>query len=509
MAVAGIDLEVAEGEIYAFLGPNGAGKTTTVRMLTTLLQPDRRQRDAWPGFDVVERSGRRAPLDRRRAAGGRARPADDRARADAAPGDAARHPRARSRAARRRAARPRRPDGGRRPPRRHLLGRHAPPARPRHRARARPAGALPRRADDRPRPGQPRSRSGRRCASSTTRARPSSSRRSTSRRPTSSPTASGSSTTGSMAAEGTPAALKAQIGPPAPRGRDRRRRGPSEAAGRSSRASASRCPSRDGMLMVRLERRRRATSRRSCARSTTPGSAVESLELVEPTLDDVFVAKTGRHLEGADEDAAERGRRPRAPARAPSPARRGLARRDASRVVAALGRRSVMQAFRRPQFLAPIIVFPSLFLAVNTGGAGRAVDLPSFPPVHGFLDFQLAGRDAPVDDARRRQRRRSRSRSTSRSASSTGWSRRRSRARRSCSAGWRRPPCWASCRASGSSRSGLIFGAHIQGGVAGRPGRGAARRAERGRASGRSARRSRSSSGSAERRRRASSRSCS
>ena len=39
LAVAGIDLEVAEGEIYAFLGPNGAGKTTTVRMLDTLLRP--------------------------------------------------------------------------------------------------------------------------------------------------------------------------------------------------------------------------------------------------------------------------------------------------------------------------------------------------------------------------------------------------------------------------------------------------------------------------------------
>ena len=38
-AVAGVDLEVADGEIYAFLGPNGAGKTTTVRMLVTLLRP--------------------------------------------------------------------------------------------------------------------------------------------------------------------------------------------------------------------------------------------------------------------------------------------------------------------------------------------------------------------------------------------------------------------------------------------------------------------------------------
>ena len=38
-AVDGLDLEVAEGEIYGFLGPNGAGKTTVVRILTTLLRP--------------------------------------------------------------------------------------------------------------------------------------------------------------------------------------------------------------------------------------------------------------------------------------------------------------------------------------------------------------------------------------------------------------------------------------------------------------------------------------
>lgn len=60
-------------------------------------------------------------------------------------------------------------------------------------------------------------------------------------------------------------------------------------------------------------------------------------------------------------------------------------------MVAALGRRSVTQAFRRPQFLAPVLLFPSLFLAANTGGAGRAIDIPAFPVVHGFLDFQLAG----------------------------------------------------------------------------------------------------------------------
>ncbi len=51
-AVAGVDLEVATGEVYGFLGPNGAGKSTTVRMLTTLLRPTGGA--AWvAGHDVV------------------------------------------------------------------------------------------------------------------------------------------------------------------------------------------------------------------------------------------------------------------------------------------------------------------------------------------------------------------------------------------------------------------------------------------------------------------------
>jgi ABC-2 type transport system ATP-binding protein len=52
-AVAGIDLEVAPGEIYGFLGPNGAGKSTTVHVLTTLLPPTAGSAKVG-GFDVVK-----------------------------------------------------------------------------------------------------------------------------------------------------------------------------------------------------------------------------------------------------------------------------------------------------------------------------------------------------------------------------------------------------------------------------------------------------------------------
>ena len=51
-AVDGIALEVAPGEIYGFLGPNGAGKSTTVLMLTTLLPPTS-GRATVAGFDVA------------------------------------------------------------------------------------------------------------------------------------------------------------------------------------------------------------------------------------------------------------------------------------------------------------------------------------------------------------------------------------------------------------------------------------------------------------------------
>lgn len=39
-AVAGVDFDVSDGELFGFLGPNGAGKTTTINMLTGLARPD-------------------------------------------------------------------------------------------------------------------------------------------------------------------------------------------------------------------------------------------------------------------------------------------------------------------------------------------------------------------------------------------------------------------------------------------------------------------------------------
>src|SRR4051812_41883428 len=52
-AVNGIDLTVAPGEIYGFLGPNGAGKSTTVHMLTTLLPPTSGTARV-AGYDIVK-----------------------------------------------------------------------------------------------------------------------------------------------------------------------------------------------------------------------------------------------------------------------------------------------------------------------------------------------------------------------------------------------------------------------------------------------------------------------
>jgi len=54
-AVNGVDLEIRRGEIFGLLGPNGAGKSTTIRMLCTLLEPTSGTAQV-NGFDVVKQA---------------------------------------------------------------------------------------------------------------------------------------------------------------------------------------------------------------------------------------------------------------------------------------------------------------------------------------------------------------------------------------------------------------------------------------------------------------------
>ncbi|WKG12238.1 ATP-binding cassette domain-containing protein [Nocardia sp. PE-7] len=51
-AVGSVDLTIAAGTVFALLGPNGAGKTTTVRMLATLVRPDRGSAEIF-GYDIA------------------------------------------------------------------------------------------------------------------------------------------------------------------------------------------------------------------------------------------------------------------------------------------------------------------------------------------------------------------------------------------------------------------------------------------------------------------------
>ncbi len=52
VAVAGLDLDVADGEIFGLVGPDGAGKTTTMRMLAGILPPSGGRAEV-AGFDVA------------------------------------------------------------------------------------------------------------------------------------------------------------------------------------------------------------------------------------------------------------------------------------------------------------------------------------------------------------------------------------------------------------------------------------------------------------------------
>lgn len=77
-AVDGLDLSVAEGEVFGFLGPNGAGKTTTLRILTTLIEADSGTAIV-AGLDVLREPGEvRRRIGYVSQAGGSDRPATGR-----------------------------------------------------------------------------------------------------------------------------------------------------------------------------------------------------------------------------------------------------------------------------------------------------------------------------------------------------------------------------------------------------------------------------------------------
>ena len=153
-ALCGIDFAARTGSVLGLLGPNGAGKTTAVRILATLLEPDAGSARV-AGLDVVADA---AALRAKIGLAGQYAAVDENLTGFENLEMVGRlyHLGRSGRAhARRRAARALRADRGRQAAREDLLGRHAPPARPRGGARVPPAGAVPRRADHRPRPAQP------------------------------------------------------------------------------------------------------------------------------------------------------------------------------------------------------------------------------------------------------------------------------------------------------------------------------------------------------------------
>ena len=262
---------------------------------------DRRARDASPGLDVATQGP-----EVRRTIGAALQEAalDDfltgwehiDLQGGAARAVEGRVPHARRGAARARRAERRRGAQGRR-----LLGRHEAPPGPRARAAARPARPLPRRADDRPRPAEPqRAVGGGRAARARGRrhrlphdAVPRGGRRA--RRPRRDHRPRADRRRGhAVGAEGRDRRRLARgdARQPERQGAPRRVARARSASPRPAARRASRCASRPAP-------RRSPTS---CARSTPTGISVSDLQLHQPSLDDVFLEKTGRSLEGADDD---------------------------------------------------------------------------------------------------------------------------------------------------------------------------------------------------------------
>jgi len=297
-AVDGVDLEVAEGEIYAFLGPNGAGKTTTVRMLTTLLRPTGGSARV-AGHDVVAEAA-----EVRRAIGVALQEA---ALDPLMTGhelirlQATLHGLSRSEGARRAEA---------------LLARVG-LSQAADRRVGTYSGGMRRRLDlasalvheprvlflDEPTTGlDPVSRKAIWEEVSALNFEGTTVFLTTQYLEEADQLANrvGIIAAGRIVAEGTPTSLKAEVGKP--HLEVGLADGSAEQAERVCATFGRRLPAKDGKVLVELEHGAGEVAKVVRALDEA-GIAVESLELVEPTLDDVFVEKTGEHLEGASEQA--------------------------------------------------------------------------------------------------------------------------------------------------------------------------------------------------------------
>ena len=147
------------------------------------------------------------------------------------------------------------------------------------------------------------------------------------------------------------------------------------------------------------QRHRAAARRRGAARRGRPRArpgrpaTSRSLQLHQPSLDDVFLAKTGRKLEGAGEDADERAasRQPAARGRQARVAAEALdARRACSSRSRAVARRSVMRTLRqRGAARLPAGVPADPVRDQRQRRSARRRKIPGFPPVN-YRDFALA-----------------------------------------------------------------------------------------------------------------------
>ncbi len=174
---------------------------------------------------------------------------------------------------------------------------------------------------------------------------------------------------GVIVAEGTPDALKAEIGRPSVEAT------PSERADRDAVAEVlsrfgSVVPAPPGAAAVRLE------SGENLAEVVRALDAAElriaDLQLHQPSLDDVFLAKTGRKLDVSS--------RRRAGGRGVN----GLALQTYE-----MARRSVLQTLRQPAMVIPPILFPLILMGINVSGLDAATQIPGFP-TDSYLDFAIA-----------------------------------------------------------------------------------------------------------------------